>query len=51
MRYIAPLITVLEIELESGICAGSATVRPHNPNNQIIEEWEEEEEPSRSIDW
>lgn len=50
MRYIAPMVSVTIIELESGICAGSASIRTHDTNNQIFEDWEEQEEPSRPID-
>lgn len=50
-KYTPPVIRFLELELESGICAGSATVKPHNTYNQVIEEWDEVEEPTRTVEW
>lgn len=50
-KYTRPTISKLIIELESGICAGSAIVRPQNSNQQILEEWDEIDEPVKNIDW
>jgi len=51
MKYTPPKIQLFVVELESGICAGSATVLPQNSNYNVKEEWEEIEEPVRTIDW
>ncbi len=50
-KYIPPTITKQIIELECGICAGSAIVRPQNSNQQILEEWDDIDEPGKNIDW
>jgi len=44
-------ITVNIIELEYAIAAGSATVLADDGNFQMFEDWQEEEDVRRTIDW
>ncbi len=49
--YMAPALEVTIIEMEQGIAAGSASVRPSDQfNNRTKEEWNDEFE-SGGIDW
>lgn len=49
--YLAPALEVTIIEMEQGIAAGSASVRPTDQfNNRAKEEWNEEDQ-SGGIDW
>ncbi|WP_407478691.1 hypothetical protein [Elizabethkingia anophelis] len=49
--YMAPALEVTIIEMEQGIAAGSATVRPTDPlNSRAKEEWNDEDQ-SGVIDW
>ncbi|MCT1531310.1 MULTISPECIES: hypothetical protein [Sphingobacterium] len=50
-KYVSPLIEVNNIHLEEGIAAGSAFVRPQNGNDEVIEQWYEDDQESKSIDW
>lgn len=45
-EYVSPEIQVELIEMEQGIAAGSAQVKPNSPN----EEWETEEQ-NGNLDW
>ena len=38
-HYISPALRLNIIELEQGIAAGSAIVRPTNTNDEVMEEW------------
>lgn len=49
--YVTPTITVNIIELEYAIAAGSATVLADDGNFQMFEDWQEEEDVRRTIDW
>ncbi len=51
MEYKRPIISFIVIELEAGVCTGSAIVKPQNQKNEVLEEWETVEEPTRTIDW
>lgn len=44
-------LTVLQIEIEQSIAAGSANVTPINSNQQVMEEWEEDPTDNRTIVW
>ena len=49
--YMTPALEVTIIEMEQGIAAGSASVRPSDQfNNRAKEEWNDEFE-SGDIDW
>ncbi|MCT3763889.1 hypothetical protein [Elizabethkingia anophelis] len=49
--YLAPTLEVTIIEMEQGIAAGSASVRPSDQfNNRAKEEWNDEDQ-SGVIDW
>lgn len=50
-KYIRPIIFLEKVQLEGGVCAGSAVVRPQNQDNEVIHEWEVIDEPTRNIDW
>lgn len=49
--YESPEIKMISIELEHSIAAGSAMVKPENMNNQVMEEWEEDPDDYRTIEW
>ncbi|MFD1771930.1 hypothetical protein [Sphingobacterium suaedae] len=49
--YNAPSIITVAIEMEQGIAAGSAIVKPENTNGQVYEEWKVLPDDSRTIDW
>lgn len=52
LPYEAPEITVLSVELEHSIAAGSALVMPENHlNNQVLEEWYVDPDEERTINW
>lgn len=50
-KYTPPKINCNVVVIESSICAGSAIVRPQDSNQQILEEWDEIDEPVKNIDW
>ena len=47
IKYIKPTVSILFIEMENSISAGSNTTRPNN----IVEEWDETEDEARDIPW
>jgi len=49
--YVKPIVTVTIIEIEYALAAGSATVLADDGNFQMFEDWEEEQDVSRTIDW
>ncbi|MCA5006183.1 hypothetical protein [Sphingobacterium bovistauri] len=49
--YIKPLIMLNVIELECGIASGSAQVLVDDTNMDLFEEWNQEEDERRIIDW
>lgn len=49
--YIAPTLEVTIIEMEQGIAAGSATVKPGNLSGTVSHEWETDPERDEGIDW
>ncbi|MGB3065914.1 hypothetical protein [Sphingobacterium thalpophilum] len=51
IAYTTPMMETTMIELEQGIAAGSATVRPENSNNEVKEQWDIGGDDSRTIDW
>lgn len=50
-KYTSPLIEVYAIHLEEGIAAGSAFVRPQNGDNEVMEQWYEDDQQTKNIDW
>ena len=50
-HYIPPSIDVFRIEMEQGIAAGSASVRPVDVNGNISHEWDTDSEIDEGIDW
>jgi len=50
--YESPKIEVLCVELEHSIAAGSAKISPHDSeNNKIFEQWEEDVDDVRTVEW
>lgn len=50
-KYLSPTLEVSMIETEEGFAAGSAFVRPQDPNGVVQEEWEEDDDVNKTIDW
>jgi len=50
-KYTSPRIEVLSIHLEEGIASGSAFVRPQNGENEVVEQWYEDDQETKNIDW
>ncbi|GEM70201.1 hypothetical protein SMI01S_38070 [Sphingobacterium mizutaii NBRC 14946 = DSM 11724] len=49
--YMSPKIEILDIHLEEGIASGSAFVRPHNNENEMMDQWYQDDQETRNIDW
>lgn len=49
--YTKPIITVSLLEIESALAAGSARVLGPDDNFFMHEEWVDEPEAERTIDW
>ena len=50
-RYIKPKVAVFHVLSENCIAAGSAIVKPQNNQNVVEEEWIQDSDESRTIDW
>lgn len=50
-EYSAPALDVLWLEMEQGIAAGSAKVVPPNSGGQVQEEWTQDPDDNRTIEW
>lgn len=51
-EYLAPTISIVAIEIESGIASGSAKVNPGSDGTDIVEhEWEVGEDVEREFEW
>ena len=50
-EYSAPALDVLWLEMELGIAAGSAKVLPPNSGGQVQEEWTQDPDDNRTIEW
>ncbi|MGJ1235840.1 hypothetical protein ACR78I_12970 [Sphingobacterium multivorum] len=50
-NYVSPQIAELTIYLESGLAAGSAQVQPQNSNGQVFEQWTQDDDDNRTLDW
>ncbi len=50
-EYSAPALDVLWLEMEQGIAAGSAKVVPPNNGGQVQEEWTQDPDDNRTIEW
>lgn len=51
LTYTKPEITITVLEIEYSIAAGSASVLATDEHFQIYEDWAEEPDVSRTIDW
>ncbi|HAY3540987.1 hypothetical protein [Elizabethkingia anophelis] len=49
-EYTSPEITCVRIDMEQGIAAGSSTLKPTEPNQDIQSSWEEEDQTS-GVKW
>lgn len=50
-EYITPRVSLLLMEMEQGIAAGSARVLPPNSGGQVQEEWTTDPDDNRTIEW
>ncbi|PUB26354.1 hypothetical protein C8J95_11137 [Elizabethkingia sp. YR214] len=50
-EYITPRVSLLLMEMEQGIAAGSARVLPSNSGGQVQEEWTTDPDDNRTIEW
>jgi len=50
-EYITPRVSLLLMEMEQGIAAGSARVLPQNSGGQVQEEWTTDPDDNRTIEW
>ncbi|WP_156309445.1 hypothetical protein [Sphingobacterium endophyticum] len=50
-KYTSPRIEVYDINLEEGIASGSAFVHPQNGENDVMEQWYEDDQQTKNIDW
>lgn len=48
-KYAAPSITLIHIEMENGVAAGSATTTTTNSNGEIKDEWMDLPNDNREI--
>lgn len=51
LSYEKPLATVTILEIEYALAAGSAQVLADDSNMRLFEEWEEEADVYKTIDW
>ena len=50
-NYSSPTVSVVKIRMEADIAVGSARIYPHGPNDQVQEEWIEDTDETKNIDW
>ncbi len=50
-KYSSPTVSVVKIHMEADIAVGSAKLYPYNNNGEIYEEWDQEPDDNRNIDW
>ncbi|HFK5511009.1 TPA: hypothetical protein ACGZ9U_001927 [Elizabethkingia anophelis] len=50
-EYVTPSVGSFLIEMEHGIAAGSARVLPPNSGGQVQEEWTQDPDDNRTIEW
>lgn len=51
LPYEKPTVTVTILEIEYALAAGSAQVLADDGNMKIFEDWEDEPDVYRTIDW
>lgn len=49
--YKSPEITLLYLELEHSISAGSAKISPKNSSGQVSESWQEDTDITKTFQW
>lgn len=49
--YTSPRIEIQTVHLEEGIASGSATIRPGGPNTPMQDQWIEDDQDTKQIDW
>ena len=50
-EYVTPRVGSILIEMEDGIAAGSDRVLPPNSGGQVQEEWTQDPDDNRTIEW
>ncbi|CAI9678830.1 hypothetical protein HZQ11_10480 [Elizabethkingia anophelis] len=51
LEYVTPKVCSFLIEMEQGIATGSARVLPPNSGGQVQEEWTQDPDDNRTIEW
>ncbi|OPB98374.1 hypothetical protein [Elizabethkingia occulta] len=51
LKYVAPSLSIIHIEMEQGIATGSATVTIEDKNNPIKEDWDTGSSIDKTMDW
>jgi len=51
MKYVAPQLKIEEVEMEQGIAAGSAAVKPGNNSNEVKDQWDTGADSNTNLDW
>lgn len=50
-QYKSPRVHLVKVQMEVDIALGSAKVYPQNGNNVVEDQWTQEEDDNRNIDW
>lgn len=50
-HYKTPHVHLVKVQMEVDIALGSAKVYPQNGNNVVQDQWTEEDDDNRNIDW
>ncbi|GHE39694.1 hypothetical protein [Sphingobacterium griseoflavum] len=51
LPYLAPMVDVIQLELECSIVTGSATVKPQDYHQDVYEQWDVDVDDNRSINF
>ena len=50
-QYKTPRVHLVKVQMEVDIALGCAKVYPQNGNNVVEDQWTQEEDDNRNIDW
>jgi len=50
-NYVTPRLEVSFLQMEEGIAAGSAIVKPVNETSEMLEEWQVEPDRNKDLSW
>jgi len=51
MKYVSPQLNVEEVEMEQGIAAGSAAVKPGSSSNEVKSQWDTGSDSNSNVEW